>query len=112
MAVNPPHEMPHIPTDPVDQGCAASHRITSSPSACSASEYSCGGGRPSLRPVLRSATFTQQYSRCVVRRGPPLASAAAGDLHLHAGVPACAQVDIEVPVALVQTVVLAVRQVL
>jgi hypothetical protein len=31
--LNPPQEMPHIPTAPVHHGWAASHEMTASPSA-------------------------------------------------------------------------------
>ena len=54
--LNPPHEIPHIPTAPLHHGWAASHAITSSPSRCSSSEYSKSGGVPSLAPVPRMST--------------------------------------------------------
>ncbi len=37
--LNPPQEMPIIPTRPLHQGWAAIHRIASSPSASSCSRY-------------------------------------------------------------------------
>ena len=38
--LNPPQEMPNMPTLPFDQACFDSQSITTSPSACSMSEYS------------------------------------------------------------------------
>ena len=38
--LNPPQEMPNMPTLPVDQFCRESQSITNSPSWCSMSEYS------------------------------------------------------------------------
>ena len=40
MELNPPQEMPNMPTLPVDHSCCDSQSITSSPSSHSMSEYS------------------------------------------------------------------------
>jgi hypothetical protein len=56
MALNPPQEIPHIPTLPFDHGCPASQAITSIPSSCSCSVYSPSGTTPSLAPVPRMST--------------------------------------------------------
>src|SRR5919108_3278575 len=63
MALNPPHEIPHIPTAPFDQGRDASQAITASPSASARSLYSPSGRRPSLRPVPRMSTRAPAYPR-------------------------------------------------
>ncbi len=56
IALNPPHEMPHMPTAPVHHGWAASQAMTSSASRCSVSVYSPSGRVPPLRPVPRMST--------------------------------------------------------
>jgi hypothetical protein len=40
MELKPPHEMPNMPTLPLDQGCFDSQAMTTMPSWCSWSEYS------------------------------------------------------------------------
>ncbi len=54
--LNPPQEMPNIPTLPLENFWRASQAITSSPSRCSISEYSYGMSAPSLEPVPRMST--------------------------------------------------------
>ena len=51
----PPQEMPRIPTEPLDQGCLASHATHSTPSCSSAGEYS-SVMTPSESPVPRMST--------------------------------------------------------
>jgi hypothetical protein len=40
IAVNPPYEIPHIPTAPLHHGWAASHSTASTPSRVSSAVYS------------------------------------------------------------------------
>ena len=54
--LKPPHEMPNMPTLPVENGWRASQAMTSSPSFCSISLYSYGMSVPSLLPVPRMST--------------------------------------------------------
>ncbi len=56
MELKPPHEMPNMPTRPLDHVCFASQAITRSPSAFSMSLYSYGMSVPSLEPVPRMST--------------------------------------------------------
>ena len=66
-ALKPPHEMPNMPTAPVDQGCAASQAITASPSRSSCSLYS-SSNSPSDDPVPRMSTRTDAYP-CAAYQG-------------------------------------------
>ena len=56
-ALNPPQEMPIIPTLPEHQGCAAIQAMAASASASSVSEYS-SSQTPSLSPEPRRSTRT------------------------------------------------------
>ena len=85
-ALNPPHEMPIMPTAPLHQGCAASQAMTSSASSCSCSAYS-------------------SNSR-------PLGFAAAADVDAHARIAVAGQVGMGQRVALMGAVALAVWQIL
>ncbi len=49
-ALNPPQDMPCMPTAPLHQGCLASQAITSTASSCSCCRYS-SSISPSLSPV-------------------------------------------------------------
>src|SRR5215468_1881089 len=63
--LNPPHEIPHMPTAPVHHGCSASHAITASASRCSCSVYSPSGSSPSLFPVPLMSTRAPAIPRLV-----------------------------------------------
>jgi hypothetical protein len=54
--LNPPHEMPNMPTLPSEKGREASQAITCSPSRCSISLYSYGISTPPLFPVPLMST--------------------------------------------------------
>ena len=53
--LNPPHDVPYIPTFPVHQSCAASHVMTSQTSACSCGWYS-SSAMPWDDPVPRRSS--------------------------------------------------------
>ncbi|SLI50057.1 Uncharacterised protein [Mycobacteroides abscessus subsp. abscessus] len=55
--LNPPQEMPIIPTLPSHQGWSASHAITSQASSCSVGRYS-SVSTPSESPLPRRSTRT------------------------------------------------------
>jgi len=55
--LNPPHEMPIMPTLPSHHGCSASHSITWQASSCSVSRYS-SNNTPSESPLPRMSTRT------------------------------------------------------
>ena len=55
--LNPPQEIPIMPTPPFDQPCAAIQAITSQASASSCSEYS-SSNSPSESPLPRLSTRT------------------------------------------------------
>jgi hypothetical protein len=57
IALKPPHEMPHMPTFPLDQGMRASCAMISTASSSSRSEYSRSGAAPSEDPVPRRSTL-------------------------------------------------------
>ena len=60
--LNPPQEMPIIPTAPEHQGWAAIQAITASASESSVSEYS-SSKKPSESPVPRMSTRTPAIPR-------------------------------------------------
>ena len=53
--VNPPYEMPHIPTEPLHHGWDASHSTASYPSRVSSAVYS-SSATPPDDPVPRTST--------------------------------------------------------
>jgi hypothetical protein len=56
--LKPPQEMPNMPTAPLHQGWAASHSMTSTPSASSCAVYS-SRMTPSESPEPRMSTRTE-----------------------------------------------------
>ena len=56
--LNPPHEMPVMPTDPLHQGCAAIQAMTETPSSSSCCRYS-SSRMASESPEPRMSVRTQ-----------------------------------------------------
>src|SRR5919108_309288 len=65
--LNPPHEIPIIPTAPLHHGCSASQAMTSSASSRSWGRYS-SSRIPSESPVPRRSTRTPAEQRCALVR--------------------------------------------
>ncbi len=53
IALNPPHDLPHIPTRPLAPGIRESWSMICTASSSSCSEYSRSGTAPSDEPVPR-----------------------------------------------------------
>src|SRR3954454_23751194 len=83
IAVNPPYEMPHIPTFPSHHGWAASQATASTPSSVSSAVYS-SSATPPDEPVPRTSTRHRAYPRAA-NHAPRAWSAARRQLSLPYG---------------------------
>ena len=82
--VNPPYEMPHIPTEPLHHGWDASHSTASYPSRVSSAVYS-SSATPPDDPVPRTSTRQSAKPRAA-NHSPRVTSAARRQLSLPYGI--------------------------